>query len=73
MTTERAGVFVLQSDPALGTLVVAWVALCFVGIVLGVVGSAFVRRLSNPVVKYRLLYLGVVFDGLRVRAHPRRS
>ncbi|MDS0219972.1 peptidase [Haloarcula sp. S1AR25-5A] len=34
--------------------------LTVVGIVLGAVGSAVARRLSNPVARYRQLYLGVV-------------
>jgi STE24 endopeptidase len=38
---------------AFGTLV-------FVGIVLGAVGSAVARRLSNPVARYRQLFLGVI-------------
>lgn len=55
-----ADTFVLQSGPALGTPTIMWVFLCFVGIIVGAVGSAVVHRLSNPVLKYRLLYLGVV-------------
>ena len=57
----RVDALVLQSAPALGTVTVVWVVLCFVGVTVGFVGSAFARRLSNPVLKYRLLYLGVVF------------
>ncbi|QLG28305.1 peptidase [Halorarum halophilum] len=56
---------VLQSGstaeaPALGPPLAAWVVPCLVGLVLGLVGAAIVRRLSNPVGKFRLLYLGVV-------------
>ncbi|WP_435145527.1 peptidase [Halobaculum sp. P14] len=49
------------STPALGPPVAFWLALCVVAVVAGAVGSAVARRLSNPVGKYRLLYLGVVF------------
>jgi len=40
--------------------VVAFVVLAVVGAVLGAAGSAVVRRLPNPVGKYRLLYGGVL-------------
>lgn len=50
----------LQSGPALGPPVVLWVVCCFVGAAVGAAGSALVRRLSNPVAKYRWLYLGVI-------------
>jgi Zn-dependent protease with chaperone function len=61
MVPLHAATIVLQSRPTLDTVVVLWVVLCVVGVVIGAVGSAFVRRLSNPVAKYRALYLGVVF------------
>ena len=57
----RLDALVLQSAPALDTVTAVWVVLCFVGAVIGFVGGALARRLSNPVLKYRLLYLGVVF------------
>lgn len=50
----------LQSGPALGPPVVLWVVCCLVGATVGAAGSALVRRLSNPVAKYRWLYLGVI-------------
>jgi STE24 endopeptidase len=47
----------LQSaPPALGPPLVAFVGLAVAGAVLGAVGSAVVRRLPNPVGKYRLFY-----------------
>jgi STE24 endopeptidase len=51
----------LQSGPALGPPLVVFALLLVVGVVLGGLGSAVVRRLSNPVGKYRLLYVGVLF------------
>jgi len=55
-------VFALQSPPpSLGPPLVALAVLAAVGAVLGALGSAVVRRLSNPVGKYRLLYAGVLF------------
>lgn len=53
--------FALQSAaPDLGPRVALVLVLAVVGGGLGALGSALVRRLSNPVGKYRLLY-GVVF------------
>ncbi|MFB9826224.1 M48 family metallopeptidase [Halobaculum roseum] len=51
---------VASSTPDLGPPVVFWVLLCLLGAVVGAVGSALARRLSNPVGKYRLLYVGAV-------------
>lgn len=39
----------------------ALVGLVLLGAVVGTAGNALVRRLSNPVGKYRLLYAGVLF------------
>ena len=58
---EAVGAYVAQSGTSLGVPIVAWVVLCLVGVVIAAAGSAVARRLSNPVLKYRLLYLGVVF------------
>jgi len=53
---------VLQTtSPSLGPPVAALVALVLVGGLVGAVGSAVVRRLPNPVGKYRLLYGAVLF------------
>ncbi|WP_313692918.1 peptidase [Halorarum halobium] len=57
--------FVLQSEPsaaapALGPPLALWVLLCLVALVVGLVATAITRRLSNPVGKFRLLYLGVL-------------
>jgi STE24 endopeptidase len=55
-------VFALQSaTPSLGPPLLVFVLSLVVGAVLGAVGSAVARRLSNPVGKYRLLYVGVLF------------
>jgi STE24 endopeptidase len=52
---------VLQSTPpALAPPAVLFIVLLVVGSLLGATGSAVVRRLSNPVGKYRLFYLGVL-------------
>ncbi|UIO99975.1 peptidase [Halobaculum sp. CBA1158] len=51
---------VASSTADLGPPVAFWVLLCLLGAVVGVVGSAVARRLSNPVGKYRLLYVGGV-------------
>ena len=52
----------LQSaTPSLGPPLVFFLLLVVTGVVLGAAGSAVVRRLSNPVGKYRLLYAGVLF------------
>jgi len=48
------------TPPSLAPPLVFLVLLAVVGVVLGAVGSAVVRRLSNPVGKYRLLYAGVL-------------
>lgn len=48
------------APPALGTAFVALVALVLVGGGAGAVGNAVARRLSNPVQKYRLLYVVVL-------------
>ncbi|GAB6860673.1 peptidase [Haloplanus litoreus] len=54
--------FALQSAaPSLGPPLVVLTLLLVGGVVLGAVSSAIVRRLSNPVGKYRLLYVGVLF------------
>jgi len=51
----------LQSTaPSLGPPTVFLVLLIFAGAGFGAVGSAVARRLSNPVSKYRLLYLGAL-------------
>lgn len=53
--------YALQSAPiAIGTAVFLVCALAVVGIALGALGSAVVQRLSNPVARYRQLYLGVL-------------
>ncbi|WP_380676557.1 peptidase [Salinigranum sp. GCM10025319] len=52
---------VLQSTPpALAVPAVLFIVLLVVGFILGAIGSAVVRRLSNPVGKYRLFYLGIL-------------
>lgn len=51
----------LQSAPiAIGTAAFLVGVLAVVGAALGALGSAVVQRLSNPVVRYRQLYLGVL-------------
>ncbi|WP_348613583.1 M48 family metalloprotease [Halobaculum rarum] len=52
----------LQSSPApdLGPPLAFWLLLCLLALVGGAVGSAVARRLSNPVGKYRMLYVGAV-------------
>ena len=57
---DVSSVIALQSGPALGPPVVLWVVCCLVGAAVGAAGSALVRRLSNPVAKYRWLYFGVI-------------
>ncbi|MDS0254728.1 peptidase [Haloarcula argentinensis] len=53
--------YALQSSPiAIGTAVFLVGVLAVIGIVLGALGSAVVRRLSNPVTRYRQLYLCVL-------------
>ncbi|WP_394343390.1 peptidase [Haloarcula sp. Atlit-7R] len=53
--------YALQSPPiAVGTAVVLAVILAIAGLALGALGSAVVQRLSNPVARYRQLYLGVL-------------
>lgn len=49
------------SAPRLGPAVAALFAFVLLGTIVGAVGSAIVRRLSNPVGKYRLLYAVVLF------------
>lgn len=49
-----------SSPPQLGLSLIVLVLFALVGIVIGALGSAVVRRLSNPVGKYRLLYAGVL-------------
>jgi len=52
----------LQTASAdLGPPLVAFAAFCVAGALLGALGAAVVRRLSNPVGKFRLLYAGVLF------------
>ena len=52
---------VLQSiPPAFGPPAVLFAVLLVAGFILGATGSAVVRRLSNPVGKYRLFYLGIL-------------
>lgn len=50
-----------SSAPALAPALAALVVLALFGAAVGALGSAVVRRLSNPVGKYRLLYAGVLF------------
>lgn len=53
--------FVLQSNPpALAPPAAVLAVLLVSGFLVGAAGSAVVRRLSNPVGKYRLFYLGVL-------------
>ena len=49
------------SSPQLGPAVAALFGLVLLGGIVGAVGNAIVRRLPNPVGKYRLLYAGVLF------------
>ena len=59
--TRITPVVPLQSaTPSLGPPTVFLVILVVAGAGFGAVGSAVARRLSNPVGKYRLLYLGVL-------------
>jgi len=54
--------FALQTPPpSLGPLLVAFVGLALAGGIVGALGTVVVRRLSNPVGKYRLLYAAVLF------------
>ncbi|GAA5431557.1 peptidase [Haloarcula japonica] len=54
--------YALQSSPiSIGAAVFLVGVLAIVGIVLGALGSAIVQRLSNPVARYRQLYLGLLF------------
>ncbi|WP_251329101.1 peptidase [Haloplanus pelagicus] len=50
----------LQSTPALAPPLAILAVLVVLGVVVGAAGSAVARRLSNPVGKYRLLYVGVL-------------
>jgi len=50
----------LQSTPSLAPPLAVLAVLVGFGIIVGSVGSAVARRLSNPVGKYRLLYVGVL-------------
>ncbi|GCF13973.1 hypothetical protein Harman_19080 [Haloarcula mannanilytica] len=53
--------YALQSAPvSIGAALLAFGTLAVVGIILGAVGNAVARRLSNPVARYRQLYLGVI-------------
>ena len=49
------------TPPSVGAAIAALVGLALVGTLLGAIGSAVVRRLGNPVGKYRLLYAAVLF------------
>ncbi|MFC6786791.1 M48 family metalloprotease [Halobaculum halobium] len=49
-----------SSAPELAPPLAFWLLLCLLALVGGAVGSAVARRLSNPVRKYRLLYVGAV-------------
>ncbi|WP_435063319.1 M48 family metalloprotease [Halobaculum sp. EA56] len=49
-----------SSGPDLGPSLAVWLVLCVLALGGGAVGSAVARRLSNPVRKYRLLYVGGV-------------
>jgi len=52
---------VLQSTPpALGPPAVMFAVLLVIGLIVGAAGSAIARRLSNPVGKYRLFFVGVL-------------
>jgi len=48
------------SAPELGPPLVFWLLLCLLALAVGAGGGAVARRLSNPVRKYRLLYVGAV-------------
>ena len=50
----------LQSVPSLAPPLAVLVVLAVLGVGVGAVGSIVARRLSNPVGKYRLLYVGVL-------------
>lgn len=50
-----------SSPPSLGPPVAALLTLILVGSLVGAVGSAVVRRLSNPVGKYHVLYGAILF------------
>ena len=63
---QRPGVFMrmvsLQApSPQLGPGLAALFGFLLLGVIVGAVGNAIVRRLSNPVGKYRLLYAVVLF------------
>ena len=49
------------TPPSVSAAIAALVGLALVGSLLGAIGSAVVRRLGNPVGKYRLLYGAVLF------------
>ncbi|MFA1611796.1 peptidase [Halobellus rubicundus] len=49
------------TPPSVSVAIAALVGLAIVGGLLGATGSAVVRRLGNPVGKYRLLYAAVLF------------
>ena len=51
----------LQVASDLDAALASWAVLCVVGVVVGTAGSALIRRSSNSIGKYRLLYRGVVF------------
>lgn len=49
------------TPPSLSTAITAFVGLALIGGLIGIVGTVVVRRLRNPVGKYRLLYGAVLF------------
>ena len=49
------------TPPSVSAAIAAFVGLALVGSLLGAIGSGIVRRLRNPVGKYRLLYAAVLF------------
>ena len=62
MLREYADMLALQTTPpSVSASIAALVGLALVGSLLGAIGSVVVRRLGNPVGKYRLLYAAVLF------------
>ncbi|WP_049987138.1 peptidase [Halobellus rufus] len=49
------------APPSVGAAIASLVGLALIGGLLGAIGSVVVRRLRNPVGKYRLLYAAVLF------------